>query len=247
MSDNTSTSTPAHSHGHGHHHHHHPGTGSGHGHNFANMAEANKHHYDQHVDDFDTFPHAKTRAQRSALAMREAVSLSKDSSTVLEFACGTGLVCMEMLPHVKEIVGIDISPVVVERCNKKFKEAGANENCYAIAANISTDKDVLADKKFDLVYCASAYHHFDSPEEITKLLGAFLKPGGSLIVIDNLQKGGETIDQEHRLYITRYGFNEEDTKGLFASAGLEFASYAQIPSDPEGDNDIFLAKATKST
>ncbi|KAF6764616.1 S-adenosyl-L-methionine-dependent methyltransferase [Ephemerocybe angulata] len=241
--DNTSTTTTipcAHGHGHGgHHHHHHPGAA-------PNLAEANKHHYDQHVADFDAYPHIFTRARRTALAMREAVPLTKESSSVLEFACGTGAVCKEMLPHVKEIIGIDISPGVVERCNQRFKEEGANESCYAIAADISTDKDVLAGKKFDLVYCASAYHHFASPEEITRLLGAFLKPGGSLLIIDNLQKGDETIAEEHRHYTTRFGFVEEDVKGLYAAAGLEFVSFAQIPSDAGGDNDIFIAKGVKA-
>lgn len=59
---------------------------------------------------------------------------------------------MEILPYVKEIVGIDISTGAVERCNQRFKEAGANENCFAIEANIMTDSDVLPGRNFDLVY-----------------------------------------------------------------------------------------------
>ena len=59
---------------------------------------------------------------------------------------------MEILPHIKEIVGVDISTAAVERCNQRFKEMGANENCAAVEANILTDKDALSGKQFDLVY-----------------------------------------------------------------------------------------------
>jgi hypothetical protein len=43
----------------------------------------------------------------------------------------------------------------VERCNQRFKEIGANENCVAIEANILTDKDALSGKQFDLVYVSA--------------------------------------------------------------------------------------------
>lgn len=94
--------------------------------------------------------------------------------------------------------------------------------------------------------CASAYHHFDSPEEITKLLAEYVKPGGSLIVVDNIKKEGEVVDEKHKAYVTRYGFTEDEMKPLFTQAGLEFVSFAQVPPD-EGDNDIFIAKAVKAT
>ncbi|KAJ3514361.1 hypothetical protein NMY22_g14758 [Coprinellus aureogranulatus] len=254
MSDNTpaatDSTTPATGHGHHQHqhHHHHHGHGHGHGHGHAHegdLASANKHHYDSTVDDYEAQPRVKDRAKRVVAAIRETVNLSKESTSVLEFACGPGVVCREILPYVKEIVGIDISTGAVERCNQRFKEEGVNETCFAIAANIMTEKNVLSGRKFDLVYCASAYHHFENPEEITRLLKNFLKPDGTLIIIDNYAKGGEEeeIDDERRKYVTRFGFNEEDMKQLFAAADLEFVSFAEIKRG-EGDNDVFIAKAT---
>lgn len=99
----------------------------------------------------------------------------------------------------------------------------------------------------DIVHeqCSSAYHHLDSPEEITKLLAQYVKPGGALVVIDNIKTADEKVDEKHKPYVTRYGFTEEDMKELFKQAGLEFVSYAQIPPD-EGDNEIFIAKAVKT-
>ena len=70
-----------------------------------------------------------------------------------------------------------------------------------------------------------------------------MKPDGALIIVDNLAKGGpeEEITDERRAYVTRFGFNEEDMKVMFAVAGMKFVSFAEVPRD-EKDNDIFIAK-----
>ncbi|KAJ3514362.1 hypothetical protein NMY22_g14759 [Coprinellus aureogranulatus] len=244
MSDNNNSTTAnvASAHGHHHHYHHHH---HGHGHG-GNYAEANKEYFNANADDFDNYPRAKERAVRTALAIREVVPLNKESSSVLEFACGTGLVCKEFLPYAKEVVGIDISEGVVNLCNKRFKELGANDGCFAVAADIVTEKgNVLPGRKFDLVFCASAYHHFESPEEITKLLADYVKQGGSLVVVDMLKTEGQTIDEERKAYVAHTGFSEEDMKQIFSQAGLEFVSYAMVPRDEE-DIDVFIAKAVKA-
>lgn len=216
------------------HHHHHP-------HDAHDYAEGNREHFDAHADQFDAWPRAKERAQRSAAAILAAVPLNKDSSSALEFASGTGLVAKDILPYVKDLVGIDISAALVERCNQRFKEEGAGEGSYAIAANIERDDGVLADRKFDLVYCTSAYHHFADPLKITKLLAGYLKPGGHLIIIDQIPKGGEVIPDAYKSCVVRYGFLEEDIKPYYSAAGLEFLSYVQVESDAQ-DAELFIAK-----
>ena len=63
--------------------------------------------------------------------------------------------CKELFNYSREIVGFDISPIVVERCNQVLKELGAGEESYAFVANILTDKDILPGKKFDLVFVST--------------------------------------------------------------------------------------------
>ncbi|RXW17721.1 hypothetical protein EST38_g8123 [Candolleomyces aberdarensis] len=179
--------------------------------------------------------------------MLEAYPFDKQSTSVLDFACGAGLMCKELYNYSRAIVGFDISPVVVERCNQVFKELGAGEESYAFVANILTDKDILPGKKFDLVFCSNSYHHFDQPEEVTRILGTFLKPGGTLLIIDNIQSPNEPpveLKEEHRHFVVRYGFTEEDIKRYCDVAGLDFVSYSRVPPDKQ-DLDLFIAKVTK--
>lgn len=95
------------------------------------------------------------------------------------------------------------------------------------------------------VQCASAYHHFEFPQEMSKLLAGYLKPGASLLIIDGLMKGGEEVQDEHKGCVTGYGFTEDSAKTLISGVeSLEFASFVRVPL-PEEEIDAFLLKAVK--
>ena len=99
---------------HNHHVHEHgdPGHQESHHHDFA---QANRHHFDETAKDFDSFPHAISRGERYvnlrvnivnitliftsfffgkkrfAEAIRKEYVFDKEVTTVMEYACGTGL------------------------------------------------------------------------------------------------------------------------------------------------------------
>lgn len=68
-----------------------------------------------------------------------------------------------------------------------------------------------------------AYHHFAHPEEVTKILASFVKPGGSLLVVDfaSNEKKEEIVAEEHRKTVPHAaGFDEDQMKTMFTAAGL---------------------------
>lgn len=67
-----------------------------------------------------------------------------------------------------------------------------------------------------------AYHHFSNPEEVTKILASFVKPAGSLVVVDLISNGKESIiSEEHRKTVPHAGgFDEDRMKAMFTAAGL---------------------------
>jgi hypothetical protein len=99
-----------HNHNHNVHEHGYPGHPESHHHDFA---QANRHHFDETAKDFDSIPHAISRGERyvdprvinriitrhllflgqkrCAEAIREEYEFDKDVTTVMEYACGTGL------------------------------------------------------------------------------------------------------------------------------------------------------------
>lgn len=70
-----------------------------------------------------------------------------------------------------------------------------------------------------------AYHHFEFPDRVTRLLAHFLKPGGSLFVVDLMSHdpgNGAPVIPEHHHHIVphRHGFSESDVRTQFEGAGL---------------------------
>ena len=68
-----------------------------------------------------------------------------------------------------------------------------------------------------------AYHHFAHPEEMTKTLVSFVKPGGSLLVVDFIsnEKKEEIVSEEHKKTVPHAaGFDEDKMKAMFTAAGL---------------------------
>ncbi|TFK18024.1 S-adenosyl-L-methionine-dependent methyltransferase [Coprinopsis marcescibilis] len=241
--------TPRHCGSHGHHGHfgHHQHGHHAHQHGAGNRADSNRNFFNENTDIYDNFPHAKERGKRTALAIADKVQLDKDSTTVLEFACGNGHVSREFLPFVKSLVGIDISDAAVKRFNDSFESEGLADKAKAFVTNIETDQSVIEGQTFDLVYCASAFHHLDDPEGVTKILGSFLKPTGALVIVDvTLAEGADklTVPEELKHIVLHAGFNKADISKMFEGAGLKLESYSLLSSD-KGDKELFIAKGVR--
>ncbi|RDB19283.1 hypothetical protein Hypma_013693 [Hypsizygus marmoreus] len=154
------------------------------------FAEANKAHFNNIANEYDELPHARERARRTANAVRKAYSFDENETTVMEFACGTGLVSRELAPYSKRIVGVDISQGMVDQFNRRVTNQGIPfEEMNAVCVELKGEAGELGDERFDVIFCASSYHHFTSIDDVTRVLAYFLKPGGSLFVVDLMKEG----------------------------------------------------------
>ena len=58
---------------------------------------------------------------------------------VLDYGCGTGLLSLFLLPHVRRVVGADSSPGMLEVLRKKLTEGGI-ENMKVIHLDLEHDR-----------------------------------------------------------------------------------------------------------
>ncbi|KAG6828358.1 hypothetical protein H0H92_008246 [Tricholoma furcatifolium] len=188
-----------------------------------------------------------------AAKMRQSYEFNEDVTTVLEFACGTGLVSRELAPYSKRIIGVDISQGVVDQFNLRVSNQGIPaEEMQAIRAELKGEPGELEDEKFDVVICASAYHHFPDIAGVTRTLAYFLKPGGALLVVDLAKRPGENpFDHVHapkhvvdHIVPHRGGLDESDMRAAFENAGLQSFTY---DDGLVGRHDarLFIAKGVK--
>jgi len=120
-------------------------------------------------------------AHRDALGQLVQIAEVKEDDTVLDVACGSGNVACEFAKHVSHVTGIDITEGMLE-------EARAQQDSLGLD-NISWDKgDVLPlpykNDRFSIVISRFGFHHFLSPEEVTKEMLRVCKTGGRVMIVD---------------------------------------------------------------
>ncbi|KAI0657185.1 S-adenosyl-L-methionine-dependent methyltransferase [Cubamyces menziesii] len=206
------------------------------------LAEANKAYFDERAraGDHHHGPEARKLGRRNVAALRSTYPLlfDEDTTEVLDYACGTGMLSQALCPYVKSIVGVDISPASVEQYNIQAANQGLTpEEMKAVCIELKGEPGELGDARFDLVICCASYHHFPSIEETTRVLAHFLKPGGSLLVTDiKAAPDGRVLfrDTHHHIVAHTRGLTEEAMRAAFEGTCL--VGFAM--------KDVFTARMT---
>lgn len=108
----------------------------------------------------------------------------KDGETVLDVACGTGTLAIEVKKdHPKaKVSAIDADPTILERARAKARDAGVK---ITFASGLATELPYDA-RRFDVVLSTLFFHHLtdeakaDTAEEIRRVL----RPGGRTLIAD---------------------------------------------------------------
>ncbi len=115
----------------------------------------------------------------------------KESWTVLDIAAGGGHVTKLLAPQVKEVYATDLTVEMLKEA-KQFLDVYAS-NIHFIVAD--AENLPFLDESFDLVTCRIAAHHFPDAKEFLKESHRVLKPGGKLLLIDNIAPDESNFDE----------------------------------------------------
>jgi ubiquinone/menaquinone biosynthesis C-methylase UbiE len=178
---------------------------------------------DQFTRQATPFSTADTITDANALRMIVAAATPGPGDTVLDVACGGGIIVCAFAPEVKHATGIDMTPAMLDRARQLAAEKGL--------ANVSWDQgDVgslpYADGAFDIVVTRFSMHHFLDPIGVLREMVRVCAPGGRVVVVDmyaseNPAKATEwnrlekLRDPSHARCLTL-----TELKALFGSVGL---------------------------
>lgn len=109
----------------------------------------------------------------------------KEGDTVLDVACGTGVMIPYYLERSAIPCGIDLSKKMIEIAKKKFNNVEF----------IWGDVEELNDRKFDRVVVYNAFPHFIDPEALVKHLATLLNKDGTLTIAHGMSR--ERINHHH--------------------------------------------------
>ena len=129
-------------------------------------------------------PFATAPGIRDEAALRLIVECSGagPEDTVLNVACGPGLVVAAFARVVRHATGIDITPAMLERARAHAAE-------LALANVTWRQGDVLPlpwpDASFSIVTSRFAFHHFLDPLAVLREMKRVAAPGGRIVVVDS--------------------------------------------------------------
>ncbi len=161
-------------------------------------------------------------SEKSIKVIKEVIKKYKvgKNKSVLEVGAGTGNLYSILENHnLKDYVGIDISPKMIENFSEKHPEADVRR--------VDFETSVELDKKFDFVVVFDTIPHLDKIDMIFKNAYHNLKLGGRFLIIHSktraeLKKHHNDIDHQQdepiptdevlRLMTWTYGFDELEIK-----------------------------------
>ena len=105
-------------------------------------------------------------------------SLLSNSDVVLDFACASGEMSLDIASHVQRVHGIDLSAKMIELANQKARDRQV-DNIYF--DQIDAFDQRLVNKSFSAVVAFSIFHLVDDIPKVLARLNDLLPPGGLLI------------------------------------------------------------------
>jgi SAM-dependent methyltransferase len=117
---------------------------------------------------------------------------------VLDVACGAAHAAEQAAPHVRQVVGVDLTPSLLQLGRDRLRAAGI-ANVLLQRGNAA--ELAFVDASFDLVVCRGALHHFPRPEQAVGEMARVCRPGGRVVVSDMVAPSAgvrEAFDELHR-------------------------------------------------
>jgi ubiquinone/menaquinone biosynthesis C-methylase UbiE len=158
------------------------------------------------------------RASETQERLRRLLMLTGEERA-LDVGTGAGAFAIALAPFVREVVGVDIVQELLEEGRKR---APANVEL------VEGDATALPYERgfFDLVCTARTMHHLPRPELVLAELNRVLRPGGTMLVVDQLAP----VDSLAAIELNRFEHARDpsttriladvDLRGLFDANGL---------------------------
>jgi ubiquinone/menaquinone biosynthesis C-methylase UbiE len=159
---------------------------------------------------------------RRAAAMRERLRrllTLAGEERALDVGTGAGAFAFALAPLVREVIGVDIMTELLDEGRKR-----APGNVELVEADVTALPYELG--SFDLVCTALALHHVPRPELVLAQMNRVLRPGGTMLVVDQLAP----VDSLAAIELNRFErardpsttriLADVDLRGLFDANGL---------------------------
>ena len=149
------------------------------------------------------------------------LDLPASSQSILDLGCGTGMVGEVMKPYARELVGVDLSQAMLDRCAEKqvYNQLHRSD----IAEFLLT-----SGKQYDLIACMDTFVYLGRLDEVLALIYRKLRAGGMLLFSTEKLLG--VAESDYRLNISgRYSHHPGYLTTLLGNAGFRLLRMTDVP------------------
>ena len=203
-------------------------------------------YFDQSAATWDDNPAriALMKAVGSAI-LREARPTK--ATDVLDYGCGTGLVSLFLLPHVRSVTGADSSEGMLDVLRRKIQGSGIQT---MKTVRLDLERDPLPDDRYHLIVASMVLHHTANTARVLSAFHGLLHPGGMLCIADLDSEPGLFHDARAAGSVHHHGFDRGELRSQLQQIGFSpitdaTAHIVHKPVEGGGERDfpVFLMAA----
>jgi ubiquinone/menaquinone biosynthesis C-methylase UbiE len=143
-------------------------------------------------------PFARMPAHSNDEANRLLIDLAGvgPNDTVLDVACGPGLVACALAEVARGVTGIDLTPAMIEQARARQRSKGLTNVAWVVGDAVPMP---FPDDAFSVVVTRYSLHHFLEPRAVLAEMARVCAPGGRVAVIDVFTSGPEQAEAYNRV------------------------------------------------
>jgi SAM-dependent methyltransferase len=149
------------------------------------MSETTDSHSTSIRDEFahqaDAFARSPTMSLAETLGVVVDLVPADPDARWAEIACGPGLIARAMALKVGSVVGLDLTPAMVEKARAEAAAAGVDNVSFEVGDATALD---LPDGGLDGAITRFSLHHIPAPVRVLEEMRRVVRPGGWVVVSD---------------------------------------------------------------
>ena len=151
----------------------------------------------QFGDNAERYVSSRVHARGASLTQMVRLAQPQSLWLALDVATGGGHSALAIARHVRHVVALDVTFPMLQAA-RAFARAQEQNNISWVQADGATLP--FGDEAFDLITCRVALHHFPDQATAMKEWVRCLKPGGRVVLVDNIGPD----DEEANAYVNAF-------------------------------------------